>query len=235
MHNHSCQIVSRKGKVEDRRPLLLLFSDAPMSAVFNAAASQSTNVLISEHNYRFLKTLTQVSDSIIFFTFLNGTLYLRNIYMYVLFQALGIPEVMWFILICSIIFQVLTCLGSQLCTLWGKEADVTEPQNFHTYLDAMLAFTRHPSLQMYNYTSALWGQLLRHEHASQSPTLQAILPSWIMIVSRKVCHFKDFYNVVLRELNSRKFWWHLLPPSVKINTDTACLDLHWRWQVLDCL
>ncbi|KAK4329340.1 hypothetical protein Pmani_000289 [Petrolisthes manimaculis] len=134
------QIVSRKGKVEDRRPLLLLFADAPMSAVFNAAASQSTSTLISEHNYRFLKTLT----------------------------------------------QVLTCLGSQLCTLWGKEADVTEPPNFHTYLDAMLAFTRHPSLQMYSYTSALWGQLLRHEHTSQSTTLQNMLPSWIMIVSRKV-------------------------------------------------
>lgn len=66
-----------------------------MSAVFNAAASQSTNVLISEHNYRFLKTLTQVSYAIIFFTFLNGALYLRNIYMYMyaLFQALGILEV----------------------------------------------------------------------------------------------------------------------------------------------
>lgn len=76
---YSCQIVSRKGKVEDRRPLLLLFSDAPMSAVFNAAASQSTNMLISEHNYRFLKTLTQVGDAIIFITFLNGALYLRDV------------------------------------------------------------------------------------------------------------------------------------------------------------
>lgn len=77
---HSCQIVSRKGKVEDRRPLLLLFADAPMSAVFNAAASQSTNMLISEHNYRFLKTLTQVDDAIIFFTLLNGALCSRDIF-----------------------------------------------------------------------------------------------------------------------------------------------------------
>ncbi|XP_045606825.1 exportin-5 isoform X2 [Procambarus clarkii] len=133
------QIVNRKGKPDDRRPLLLLFGEAPMSAVFNAA-DQAVLGELSEHNYRFLKTLT----------------------------------------------QVLTALGSQLCTLWGKEAGVGEPPNFRVYLDAMLAFTRHPSLHIYNFTNGLWGHLFRHEYIPQSKTLQAILPSWITIVSRKV-------------------------------------------------
>uniref|UniRef100_A0A0P4W0G1 Importin N-terminal domain-containing protein n=1 Tax=Scylla olivacea TaxID=85551 RepID=A0A0P4W0G1_SCYOL len=133
------QIVSRKGKADERRPLLLLFAEAPMSAVFNAA-DQAVMGPLSEHNYRFLKTLT----------------------------------------------QVLTGLGSQLCTLWVKEGDVGEPPNFRVYLDAMLAFTRHPSLHIYNYTNSLWGQLFRHDQVPLSKTLRAILPVWITIVSQKV-------------------------------------------------
>nr|XP_027206686.1 LOW QUALITY PROTEIN: exportin-5-like [Penaeus vannamei] len=133
------QIVSRKGKLDERRPLILLFGKAPMSTIF-AAADRAVMGTLSEHNYRFLKTLT----------------------------------------------QVLTALGSQLCALWGKEADVGEPPNFRVYLDAMLAFTGHPSLHIYNFTNGLWGQLFRHEHIPQSKTLQAVLPSWITIVSRMV-------------------------------------------------
>lgn len=51
--------MSRKGKPDERRPLLLLFVEAPMSAVFNAA-DRAVMGPLSEHNYRFLKTLTQV-------------------------------------------------------------------------------------------------------------------------------------------------------------------------------
>ncbi|KAG0711248.1 Exportin-5 [Chionoecetes opilio] len=133
------QIVSRKGKSDERRPLLLLFGEVPMSAVFTAA-DQAVAGPLSEHNYRFLKTLT----------------------------------------------QVLTGLGSQLCALWGKEAEVGEPPNFKVYLDAMLAFTRHPSLHIYNFTNTLWGQLFRHDQVPHSKTLQAVLPVWIVIVSQKV-------------------------------------------------
>ncbi|MPC27849.1 Exportin-5 [Portunus trituberculatus] len=61
-HCRVMQIVSRKGKADERRPLLLLFAEAPMSAVFNAA-DQAVMGPLSEHNYRFLKTLTQTKDS----------------------------------------------------------------------------------------------------------------------------------------------------------------------------
>lgn len=133
------QVVSRKGKSEERRPLLLLFYEAPMKAVF-AAADKAFCGNLTEDNYRFLKTLA----------------------------------------------QVLTALGGQLCALWGKEPGVEEPSSLRTYLDAMLALTRHPSLHIYNYTNGLWGQLLRHELVSKSPPLTAILSTWIETVSKKV-------------------------------------------------
>ncbi|CAL4094646.1 unnamed protein product [Meganyctiphanes norvegica] len=133
------QIVSRKGKGEERRPLLLLFGEAPMKAIF-AAADKAFIGNLTEHNYRFLKTLT----------------------------------------------QVLTALGGQLCALWGKEPGVEEPSNLRTYMDAMLALTRHQSLHIYNFTNALWGQLFRHDLISKSPELTAVLPTWIATVSQKV-------------------------------------------------
>lgn len=101
----------------------------------------------------------------------------------------------------SVSSQVLTALGSQLCALWGKEADVGEPPNFRVYLDAMLAFTGHPSLHIYNFTNGLWGQLFRHEHIPQSKTLQAVLPTWITIVSRMASSLRcliiweDFFRI----------------------------------------
>lgn len=133
------QIVSRKGKPDERRPVLLLFHKEPMSAIFEAAV-HAVNGPLSEGNYRFLKTLT----------------------------------------------QVLTVLGSQLCGLWGKEVDVTEPANFNIYLKVILTFSSHPSLSIYNYTNSLWGQMFRHECICESEAFKSVIPSWIEIVSRKV-------------------------------------------------
>ncbi|XP_014241155.1 exportin-5 [Cimex lectularius] len=52
------QIVSRKGKVEERRPLLILFSEDAMRCIFQAA---DTSV---HKNYQFLKKLTRVLTSL---------------------------------------------------------------------------------------------------------------------------------------------------------------------------
>ena len=84
-------------------------------------------------------------------------------------------------------------LGSQLCGLWGKEADITEPQNFNIYLKVILTFSNHPSLSIYYYTSNLWGQMFRHECISESEAFKSVIPSWIDIVSQKVR--KLFTNV----------------------------------------
>ncbi|KAK7075731.1 Exportin-5 [Halocaridina rubra] len=133
------QIVSRKGKPEERRPILILFDDNHMSAIFEAAI-RAVQSPLSESSYRFLKVLT----------------------------------------------QVLTALGHQICCLWGKEPDLSEPSNIGTYLKVILTFTEHPSLSIYSYTTVLWGQIFRHEHFSKSDVLLSIIPAWIAITTRKI-------------------------------------------------
>lgn len=53
------QIVNRKGRVEERKPLLILFSEDAMRCMFVAAGVASTKPLDEQH-YMFLKKLTQV-------------------------------------------------------------------------------------------------------------------------------------------------------------------------------
>jgi hypothetical protein len=54
------QIVNRKGRVEERMPLLVLFSADVMSCIFKAADAASSKSL-DERHYNFLKKLTLVS------------------------------------------------------------------------------------------------------------------------------------------------------------------------------
>lgn len=56
------QIVSRKGKAEERRPLLILFSADAMACMFHAAGVASEKALDEKH-YLFLKKLTQVNKT----------------------------------------------------------------------------------------------------------------------------------------------------------------------------
>ncbi|XP_076464074.1 exportin-5-like [Babylonia areolata] len=122
-------IVSRKGKVEDRKPILVLFSPLAMKAILDAAEAASRN-LQDEHHYLFLKRLC----------------------------------------------QVLTEIGRQLCALWGQTNDIDKPEEFDTYLKALLAFTQHPSLTLRSYTFSLWSLFLRHPKTSQDPLLLTFLP-----------------------------------------------------------
>jgi hypothetical protein len=55
------QIVNRKGRVEERMPLLVLFSADVMSCIFKAADASSKS--LNERHYSFLKRLTLVSYS----------------------------------------------------------------------------------------------------------------------------------------------------------------------------
>ena len=48
-----------QGKREDRKPLLILFSEDAMGIMLNAAVTAGTQPL-SEHHYQFLKKLCQV-------------------------------------------------------------------------------------------------------------------------------------------------------------------------------
>ncbi|KAK7104837.1 exportin-5-like [Littorina saxatilis] len=122
-------IVGRKGKVEDRKPILVLFSPVAMKAILDAAEAASRN-LQDEHHYLFLKRLC----------------------------------------------QVLTEIGRQLCAQWGQANDIERPEEFDTYLKALLAFTQHPSLTLRSFTFSLWTQFLRHPNISQDSLLQSFLP-----------------------------------------------------------
>lgn len=57
------QIVNRKGQIKDRKPLLLLFDEAPVGHYYRAALQ--TERLASESYYQFLKKLIQVLTGLV--------------------------------------------------------------------------------------------------------------------------------------------------------------------------
>ena len=59
LHNTYFQIVSRKGKCEEKKPLLVLFNAQSIGAI-TAAASNAVNQQLTEQNHSFLKKLTLV-------------------------------------------------------------------------------------------------------------------------------------------------------------------------------
>ena len=82
--------------------------------------------------------------------------------------------------------EVLVALGSQLCSLYGREADVSKPATFAMYLQALLALTRHPSPSLNVTATSLWLALLRHERISTDPDLMAILEPWVNVAAEKL-------------------------------------------------
>nr|CAD7396651.1 unnamed protein product [Timema cristinae] len=131
------QIVNRKGRLEDRRPLMILFSADAIKYMFEAAGTSSDKILDEPH-YFFLKKLT----------------------------------------------QVLTGLGSQLCSLWAKEDGC--PPNFAIYLEAMLTFTSHPSLTLAHYANTLWLSFFKHDLISKDPTFLSFVPKWVQSTAPKI-------------------------------------------------
>ncbi|XP_046567749.1 LOW QUALITY PROTEIN: exportin-5-like [Haliotis rubra] len=130
-------IVSRKGKLEERKPLLVLFSEDAMATILNAAVAAEKSSR-DEYYYLFLKRLC----------------------------------------------QVLTETGKQLCVLWGSTESVTQPPNFSTYLQALLAFSEHPSQMLGSYTQTLWSSLLRHESISEDPVLVSFIPHLVKSMTK---------------------------------------------------
>ncbi|ROJ36067.1 Exportin-5 [Anabarilius grahami] len=98
--------ISRKGKLEERKPFMVLFDEVAMNYILSAAQSadgaalfkQSSGAVV-ERRYTFLKRLC----------------------------------------------QVLCALASQICSLVGSDVEVQVPVNLNKYMEALLAFTTHPS------------------------------------------------------------------------------------------
>lgn len=81
--------------------------------------------------------------------------------------------------------EVLVGMGTLLCSLYGKESDVTKPDTFTMYLQAVLALTRHQSLCINQTAATLWVALFKHEGLNVEPELLAVIDVWIAIVARK--------------------------------------------------
>ncbi|XP_056022649.1 exportin-5-like [Ostrea edulis] len=123
-------IVGRKGKVEERKPLLVLFSDEAMKIILSTAAAAEKSSAHDEYYYLFLKKLS----------------------------------------------LVLTDLGKQVCALWGVVPDCGQPPNFAMYLEALMAFTQHPSQILSSYTQSVWQAFLKHDFISKDAILLSFLP-----------------------------------------------------------
>ncbi|XP_046395855.1 exportin-5 isoform X3 [Ischnura elegans] len=136
------QIVNRKGRAEERKPLLILFNDLQMTCIFQACVTACAKPF-NEPRYVFLKRMT----------------------------------------------QVLTGLGTQLCTLWAKETSgpmILPPPNFSIYLESMITFTKHHSLVLAHLVNSLWASFLRHEMISRDPTFLSFVPRWVEATAPRV-------------------------------------------------
>ncbi|XP_042593601.1 exportin-5-like [Cyprinus carpio] len=67
--------------------------------------------------------------------------------------------------------QVLCALGSQICSLVGSDIEVQVPVNLDKYMEALFAFTTHPSQFLRSSTQMTWGNLFRHEILSKDPVV----------------------------------------------------------------
>jgi exportin-5 len=89
--------------------------------------------------------------------------------------------------------QILVELGGQLCALWAKDgplwkkemAESKRPQNFDIYLNALLAFTSHPSQTVNHYVNELWAKFFRHADISSDEVFSTYIPKWVNLVVKK--------------------------------------------------
>ncbi|CAH0391468.1 unnamed protein product [Bemisia tabaci] len=138
------EIVSRKGKLEERKPLMILFSHDALTYI-NEAVKTCQSMPISEKSYLFIKNLTKV---------LHG-------------------------------------MSTQLCSIWGKEDGcnghknspnshpISRPDAFGVYMQAVVAFSKHPSLTIVHLINPIWNSFLKHDSISKDPVFLTFLPEWV--------------------------------------------------------
>lgn len=81
--------------------------------------------------------------------------------------------------------EILTVLGDQVCCLWTKETPRSSLPNLSTYLDALLAFTRHPSQTVSHLANELWAKFFRHPDIGADPVFLSYRPKWLDVALRK--------------------------------------------------
>ena len=82
--------------------------------------------------------------------------------------------------------QILVELGTQVSAIWSaKEANCSKPDNFNIYLNALIAFTNHPSLMVNYYANELWAKFCRHPDIFKDEVFQTFIPKWIECALKK--------------------------------------------------
>lgn len=88
--------------------------------------------------------------------------------------------------------QIFCGLSAQITAIWGKEADeeaaqsIAEPPNFQTFLEIVLSFARHPSLNVTFGAASIWIQLLKHDAISKHRLFVHCIPSMIETIGPKI-------------------------------------------------
>ncbi|XP_066998093.1 exportin-5 [Anabrus simplex] len=153
------QIVNRKGRVEERKPLLVLFHKDAVECMQQAVGTMNvTSTLTQPENYLFLKKLC----------------------------------------------QVLTGLGMQLCTLWGKDdTSICRPIHFSLYLSTIVELIGHESLTIVHSINSVWMAFFKHDLISKDEVFLEYVPYWVKTTFHKVIkvsypssrNFKDLGSV----------------------------------------
>lgn len=73
--------------------------------------------------------------------------------------------------------------------LWGKDG-VTRPANFSLFLDAILAFSSHPSLTLAYLANPIWNSMLKHEHICRDHIFLSYVPRWVQCTAPKLVKVK---------------------------------------------
>ncbi|KAL1506020.1 hypothetical protein ABEB36_005457 [Hypothenemus hampei] len=134
------QIVNRRGKVEERKPLMIIFNTETLQCILGVAKALGN--VVDEQFYLFKKKLIQV---------LGG-------------------------------------LSSQLCMLCSKDPTY-RPPNFSMFLEAVLAYSAHPSLVLAHLANPLWNSMLKHEQLSRDPIFLSCIPQWVQCTAPKIIKF----------------------------------------------
>ncbi|CAG9856617.1 unnamed protein product [Phyllotreta striolata] len=134
------QIVNRKGKADERKPILILFNNEPIQCLLTAAKNPGT--IGDEQHYLFKKKL----------------------------------------------IQVLLGLTTQVCSLWGKDG-LARPSNFTMFLEAILAYSVHPSLCLAHGANPIWNSMLKNEHVARDPIFLSYIPQWVQCTAPKIVKF----------------------------------------------
>lgn len=81
--------------------------------------------------------------------------------------------------------QVLGGLSSQVCSLWGKDG-VSRPNNFSIFIEAILAYSSHPSLCLAHSANPIWNSMLKNDQVSRDPVFLSYIPQWVQCTAPKI-------------------------------------------------